>query len=249
MEKCWASSLGQCSDKMSREHLVSKGIFENRSFMVKGFKWCKDEYKNVGIESITRKCLCEKHNNLLSEVDNEGIKLFNTLDYIAELTANQGRPIQDKLIADSISGNLLERWFLKTLINLSYNSEYQLGEFGENQGRPHQYIVDVVYGEVPFSNHMGLYSLVFDGHASMSRGEISFTPMIKNNKFIGGAVFTFRGIDFFLSLVPSIPPIKLGYVDIKGFPEYILESILIYHCPKMEWSRNGIPAYTVRVNW
>lgn len=250
MEKCWANILGNCGDKISREHLISKGIFADRSFRVKGFSWCKNEYKNVGIEAITRKCLCTTHNNLLTDVDNEGVRLFQVLDKIAELSSASREPTgtgNDDLHV--FNGNLLERWFLKTLINVSYNSNHHLGEFGEITGRPHEYLVHVAFGKVPFSHYMGLYSLVLDGHKGVSRSQISITPVIKNNEIIGGAVFSFRGMDFFLSLTPSIPPYKLGYLDIKGFQPYILDSVLMYRCPKMAWSRNGASLYTVNVLW
>lgn len=248
MEKCWANPRGGCGDNISREHLVSRGIFENRQFQVKGFSWCKNEFKKVGIEAITRKCLCKTHNNSLSEVDNEGIKLFNILDKIASLTTNN---TSQKAIIEIISGNLLERWFLKTLINLSYNTEYQLGQFGEIKGRPNLYLVDVVFGTVSFTQHLGLYSLVPEGHAIASNGEIVFYPLIQNGRTIAGGVFSFRGTDFFLSLTPSIPPYKLGYLDIHdhGIPEHILDAVLIYRCPKMEWALNGKQYHRIEIAW
>lgn len=248
MDKCWANPRGGCGDKISREHLISKGIFENREFHVKGFSWYKREFVKVGIEAITRKCLCTNHNNALSEIDNEGIKLFNVLDQIASFTVgtNHDKQLQ---INEKISGNLLERWFLKTLINFSYNSEYQLGQFGEINGRPHLYLVDVVFGTVSFSHYLGLYSLIPEGYVSISTGEITFTPLIQNAITIGGGIFSFRGIDFFLSLTPSIPPYKLGYLDVQYLPKHISDAVLIYRCPKMEWSLNGKQYHRIEIVW
>jgi len=247
MDKCWANPQGNCSDKISREHLISKGIFENRELRVKGFSWCKNEFKNIGVEAITRKCLCDKHNNSLTKVDSEGIKFFNILDNIATLTTQSNKDYSKQIIETS-SGNLIERWFLKTLLNLTYNSEYQIGQFGEIKGKPHLYLVDVVFGKISFSQYMGLYALVSEGDYRKSEGEIAFFPLIQNNETIGGGVFSFRGIDFFLSLTPSIPPHKLGYLDIKGVPERILNSVLLYHCPKMEWSNNK-QYHRVNLTW
>jgi hypothetical protein len=235
MEKCWANSLGKCGKSLSGEHLVSKGIFNGRKFSVKGFQWCKDEFVQVGVNSITRKCLCDKHNNNLSPIDEEGIKFFNALDEIASFTVPGNT--SDRLIQIQLDGNLIERWFLKTLINLSYGSDLQIGEFGEVKGRPHKYLVDVAFGVTRFSDHLGLYALVFDGDKSPSYGNISITPFVNDKGFIGGCVYSFRGIDFFLSLVPAKPPKKFGDLDVRGFTEKVMSSSFIYRCPKMEWSK------------
>lgn len=42
MSECWANSLGNCSGKMSREHLITKGTFIDDEILVHGFDWCRD---------------------------------------------------------------------------------------------------------------------------------------------------------------------------------------------------------------
>jgi hypothetical protein len=247
MKKCWANSLGDCSKSISGEHLVSKGIFNNREFSVKGFSWCKNEFVTVGINSITRKCLCVKHNNELSQVDDEGIKLFNILDEIASLTAPDNK--RQKLINENINGNLIERWFLKSLINLSYKSDMQIGEFGKTPGWPHKYLVDVAYGIIKFTDHLGLYTLVKHGDISPSYGTITVTPFVNDKGFIGGGIFSFRGIDYFLSLIPSPPPRKLADINANGFDNKIFNSSFIYRCPKMQWSKGARACHTIHMNY
>ena len=245
MEKCWANSLGGCGNKISSEHLISKGIFNGRDFSVKGFPWCKNEFVTVGINSITRKCLCEKHNNALSVVDAEAIKFFNVLDEIANLTMPDSK--STKQIQIDIDGYLIERWFLKTLINLSYKSNLRIGKFGEVPGWPHEYLVDVAYGKTFFTEYLGLYTLVLEGDKSPSYGNIEITPFVNNKGFIGGGVFSFRGIEFFLSLVPAPPPRKFADIDVQGFSGKIMNSRFLYRCPKMEWSKAKKTHHTVSV--
>jgi hypothetical protein len=245
MKKCWANSLGNCSKKISSEHLISKGIFNGREFSVRGFPWCKDEFVTVGINSITRKCLCEKHNNDLSVVDDEGIKFFNTLDEIASLTIPDNK--STKRININIDGYLIERWFLKTLINLSYKSYLQIGKLGELPGWPHIDLVHVVYGITNFTDYLGLYTLVLDGDKSPSYGNIEVSPFVNKEGFIGGGIFYFRGINFFLSLHPAPPPKKFSDIDAKGFSEKIGNSSFLYRCPKMEWSKAGKTHHTINM--
>lgn len=69
VEGCWAASLGNCSGRISREHLVSECLFADQSVFVQGLDWCLDAAKEVRIESLTGKVLCEAHNRGLSELD------------------------------------------------------------------------------------------------------------------------------------------------------------------------------------
>src|SRR5690349_5685627 len=74
MKRCWAHTLGNCSDAMSREHVVSDSILLDM-VTVKGFSWCKDSPKSISAANFTSKILCERHNNELSPSDGE-IKNF-----------------------------------------------------------------------------------------------------------------------------------------------------------------------------
>src|SRR5215469_6528483 len=71
LPKCWAAELGSCSEKISREHLVSRALFAAPKVRVQGLPWCKGEPKEIGIESATGKILCKTHNSELSAIDQE----------------------------------------------------------------------------------------------------------------------------------------------------------------------------------
>ena len=81
---CWAASLGDRSQKQSREHIVSEGLW-NQVVEVQGLHWCKDSPKRIGISSLTEKTLCDEHNRGLSPADLEGKRLFEALGTAADL--------------------------------------------------------------------------------------------------------------------------------------------------------------------
>ena len=144
--KCWASHRGDCDRTLSREHLISKALFPGSVATVSGFSWCENP-QCIGINALTRKFLCKRHNSALSPAD-EAIAALN-------LTAGKsGSEIK-------ISGYALESWFLKTLINLSYGCEEHIGVGMSNRvaGRPPPYLVEVALGRLRFSQLMGLYVL------------------------------------------------------------------------------------------
>jgi hypothetical protein len=64
MRECWAAALGGCSEKMSKEHTVTEGVFLDEEVFVQGLNWCKTNPKRVGLGNVTRKILCKTHNSL-----------------------------------------------------------------------------------------------------------------------------------------------------------------------------------------
>jgi len=106
MNKCWASSLGDCEGKITREHLISKGLFLDDTIIVKGYSWCKDETIKVSLASLTSKILCKKHNSLLSEIDRAGIHSFNILQKVEKISKvrEKIRPKRWNVVKDEING-------------------------------------------------------------------------------------------------------------------------------------------------
>lgn len=51
---CWAAALGDCSDKISREHIISRALFSQEVF-VQGLAWCKSEPKKIGMAGSQEK--------------------------------------------------------------------------------------------------------------------------------------------------------------------------------------------------
>ena len=158
MEKCWANTLEDCEGKMSREHTVSESLFKGTFVDVKGFSWCKDEEKRIGLASLTKKILCEKHNSALSPLDAAASHAFDVLRNQTKLSNDRGKHPNKKYkkITFSLNATFLERWLLKTLINFSYDGEYFIGPDSTTKGRPCETLVNIAYGiKVPFEDMPG----------------------------------------------------------------------------------------------
>lgn len=161
MENCWAACLGNCSDKLSREHLVSQSLFLNDFVTVQGMPWCKDEPKRIGLSSLTAKILCDQHNNALSPVDTAGAQAFSVIRELMKVLRVRKalKPHIWKIRRYEVDGKGLERWFLRTLINVCCKGPTPIGRFSERSGWPDQELVEIAFGLKTFEGRAGLYSL------------------------------------------------------------------------------------------
>lgn len=203
-QNCWANYRCDCARKMSSEHLISKNLFPDNKIRVKGFDWCKEE-KLIGINAMTRKVLCEHHNNALSPTDSEAKFAINSF--------TQG--VTDK----PINGYLFERWLLKTGINFSIGSQFHIGMgFTDSEiGKPSPYAIDVAFGDLNFSHKMGLYVFETEQNIANNPNSIILTP-ITLEQTIGGYYFYLRGVNIFLNLVPAHEPPTPEWFDNIGLP-------------------------------
>lgn len=205
MAKCWAACIGDCNGGMSREHVVSKCLFVTPGVTVKGLRWCKDKPKTVGLESLTAKILCQTHNNALSPLDEAAGVAF---DALRELCATENRRHTTSLLTrlatptPIIDAKLLERWFLKTLLNLSHGGEFFIGPSGVEIGVAPPDLVKICYGDAPFQGAAGMYVAANSGMILSSTDTLQFSPLLKDARILGG-FFEFRGVRFFLALMPE----------------------------------------------
>lgn len=212
--ECWAAYLDGCDGGASREHLVSKALLPETTVKVMGFDWCPT-WTKVGVNSLTRKILCRRHNSLLSSVDEVGLLV--------------SRSLRDPIEAKYVLGFTFERWLLKTLINVSIGGDAKIGvgmTGGALEAVP-PYLVDVAFGNLNFSHRMGLYFLRCIEPYAVNPGEIMCTPFVRDEE-IGGALFLVAGMYFFLSLYPGHAPGRIGEMARGPWPEYLATAELVY---------------------
>jgi len=229
MKKCWANKYSPCDGKLSREHYISKSIFEQQFIYVSGLSWCKGEEKKISIANLTKKVLCEHHNNTLSSVDKAGL---NAIRIFEQLIPEKYRTTKTPPESYKIDGLNFERWLLKTAINLTYQGDMHLGcgMTDSVPGEPSPYLLQVVFGDLPFTHKLGLYTLCYETLEKFRVGSIFFTPIHQDNK-IGGFLFHIRGFDFFLSLYPGHAPPKLstfGLGQDGKIQEHIANALPVY---------------------
>lgn len=208
---CWASILEDCARGRSREHYISDGIFDGESVTAFGLPWCRDQPIIMGMRSAVAKILCGKHNSDLSEFDAEAAKLSKFL-----VTNVLDEPLVKATI--SLNGRRLEKWALKTFLNLGYIR----GLHREHPNRldPPAHLVRHIFLDEPVADGVGLY-FVTGKVSNQDYGPGLWWNVIQNPKNtaeIFGMAFTFFGVRF----VISIPPIRAegkiaGLGQVNGF--------------------------------
>lgn len=203
--QCWANCLGDCSGGMSQEHLVSECLFEGK-INVMGLPWCKDSPKQMRIETLTDNILCRCHNTALSKVDSAAKQTLDTIAEAADLFDRRSQiPSRSWTIKYFETDMwLLERWCLKTLMNIRMNSQpdYQIvGEWDQ--------LVRVAFGLEMFTPPKGLYMMAMKGHNIPIGGKkFNITTQSLDGK-LAGARFRLWGMPFFLNITPE--PIQLNH--------------------------------------
>jgi hypothetical protein len=202
---CWAKCLGNCSQKMSREHTISQGLFNTDEIMVQGFPWCLDEPKCIGLANLVKKILCTAHNNALGELDDAAKRAFDVFREAVRLNNVRQkikRPPVWNVKRLTIDGPQLERWFLKTLINLSFRGQWTIGVGAHLAGSVSSELVETAFGLRKFEPGAGMYTIARAGQQMDSTDRVNFTPLTLGSGLYA-ARFIFRGHTFFLNLLPQ----------------------------------------------
>lgn len=224
---CWAESLGNCSDKISREHIITDGMFPAPTLHVKGLPWCMEEFREVSVANFVKKILCEYHNNNLSPVDTAGIQVINA--FRTEVQLNNARskmnPIRWTVRTFKIDGNGLERWCLKTLINMAAEGQYKMGEDSEVIGQPSSRLVRIAFGQEKFEHRAGLYGLGRVG-SNWNLGEsFRVIPYGNDRGILMGGLFGIFGYQFLLALEEEGFARVVLVPDLGGGPDYKAQTL------------------------
>jgi hypothetical protein len=210
---CWAANLDACSSEQSREHIVSEGIWAGEMVEVVGLPWCRNEPKRIGLSSLTAKILCRSHNSRLSPLDAAAKHAFDAVRQCVGLSNERDklRPRRWKVRRFEIMGLLLERWFLKTAINVAVTHPEGMswGLTGSPADQPPPEIVRMVYGTAEFVPPMGLYAVADPGEDFYSSDVLHSAPLLTPQQAIIGVFFVFRGFRFLLHLDPRRLPASI----------------------------------------
>jgi hypothetical protein len=202
---CWAECLGGCSEKISREHPISRSLFLGNEVTVHGFPWCKTVPVKIGLQSFTTKILCTKHNSDLSDLDDIGADAFKDLREMTRLSNVRSKPKHQIWTVKRyrIDGPGLERWFLKTSINLAFGGPYRIGKDSAVVGQPSRRLVEIAFGLTQFQGGAGLYTVVNVGGQIQSDDTVRFAPLIQHTTHVAAGLFSFRGVRHLLFLEPE----------------------------------------------
>lgn len=251
MVKCWASSLGGCSKKQSKEHYISKSIFRSGQVTLTDFQWLEGETKTLSVESVTSKILCERHNNQLSLLDSEAVKAFQAFDEIIRVQQVRDalKPSAvNRIVRYSINGWLFERWVAKTIVGLfcvvGRGEKWQLTQTSSCD--PPQNLVAAIYGETSFNSPMGLYAAIAVGETYELLDGISIKPYFHPDGGLVGSVLIFKGFHFFIWLtqeaVSSFLSDKEKVFGPAGEP-------LIYRLAQIRFNTHGKLSQVLEIDW
>lgn len=254
MRTCWAAALGDCQGKLSREHSVSGGMWLGQSIYVHGLPWCRDEPKKVGLESMTVRHLCEGHNSSLSPVDRGGINAFKAIRAAAQFQNNRLRLVRDEVarlpwfrVQWSIDGPLLERWFLKTTINLlGANTANRIWRLpNSNEYSPPDDLVLAAFGQSSLIRPAGLYAAGTTGEAVEFPERVTMTSL--HGEGVLAFAYTFGGLRFLLWL--SAEPVPNRLTTNHSREEAWRDSTLIYHVSRLKFLVQSRSSHFVDLAW
>ena len=196
---CYLRDLSTCSEKLSREHLVSEGVLNTIAegdAVVSGFPWQEaGKQKAIGKSNLVARCLCETHNNSLSPLDTAATNLFLALKRCHD--EQRGPPIHFL-----VSGHDLERWMLKTLA--AFASSRNLARAGVRlDGRFDAgiYVAELLLQPERWIRPMGLYFTLRQGEHYQRKSVFAFAPLASTyTDRVAGMTLDVNGMEFALLL-------------------------------------------------
>jgi hypothetical protein len=203
MVTCWAETLGDCGTIQSREHYLSRSIIGSDDVVVSGFPFLKGETRTIPGERLVAKMLCKPHNEYLSPTDSAAGHFFQVLSAFKQRAIMRARGARKPGGIDmyDVDGALVERWMLKTLINVMFDRD--LG--ADERWRPPDLWVRCAFGTSPFPAKCGLYLLEGEGSSQMTKhsaiGILPRTRSDRDDTLIGGQ-FRMADLQFALSMEP-----------------------------------------------
>lgn len=257
MSKCWASLHSECSGKISREHLISQSTFrgvsafEHGAIRAYGMPWNEKGIIEIKYTALASKILCIKHNGDMSKLDAEAGRVAEVFRNVEELLVRAKTATKQETVKFSFSGNLFERWFLKTYINfhsLYFPQDHLPKELGE-----------IVFGERKFPDGVGL--------ATVGRAAIGLQVFGQDMKYVqivnsdtGGVeyvLFQYFGINYLLPLtdqpmptnVMSLRHLVSGHSPIDELIENIQGGDIYPHLKGLDYQFGDHVRVVVSIDW
>jgi hypothetical protein len=200
---CYARVLGDCSEKLSREHYISKKLLERLgpSFMVDGVPWHEGP-KSVTPDNLAAKVLCQRHNEALGPLDNNITDLYDAL-----ILWHDGHQVGVR----GFDGEDIERWALKAMIGflVSGSATDLSGRKARARTVPEDYL-RVLFGEAELSDGCGLWvkreQLPIADRRSISLQAIAVAKGPDVGKIFGVGI-SMTGLSFITTVaMPLVPP-------------------------------------------
>ncbi len=251
-KQCWAKSLGDCQGKLSKEHTFSATVLDELQIEVTS-PATNQLPRTFGIASLSAKILCKEHNSRSSPLDSAAGKFREVMDECTRLASvRREMPPRKSWTTHlfEVDGPLIERWFLKTLINVeqTFPNPSSCWERGSVERQPSEHLVRMVYGQLNFSDGTGLHAVVHEGlYQSYRRVFQCTTKVIDPGGVIVAGAFSFYGLNLALVLDPELPGQSLAVEGTS--PEHLANGTAMLHPHKLWFYVHGAKSHAIRFNW
>lgn len=178
VRECVAKSLGGCSGGLTGEHVISQCVLD--IFPEIKFRTPDGNRRPFG-NSTTLNLLCQHHNNSFTAIDDEMGVFFQSLINLSNASVISLNFHHAESFAKevTVSGYLIERWFLKTLLYLQLFSSRIRGDsdffglfpLGSTD------VLRPVFTEEPISQPFGLHLLPRTDNSLKAEFEIKYIPI------------------------------------------------------------------------
>ena len=182
VSKCYASCLGDCSSKISREHFISESLLDlsidpDGKVVVDGLL-SKDGLRLTTKNTAVAKILCKKHNEDLSDYD-------SCFSLITKELMDFNHNSCDKEI--SFSGKEATLWLIKTFLgSIAVRNLQKYLHGGQNQ---FDYLVNILFSKLEFNNAFG-FTLAEEDPPKETQRDEGFSPwvlsIVRSGKVIVG---------------------------------------------------------------
>lgn len=250
--QCWAGAIGGCSSSQSKEHIVSRKLLEDNlslESLVMVYGIGSNGTKKIGVSSLSSKILCAHHNNQLSVLDSEAVKAFRGIRELSEVVYKKKHVGDKKTHTLEINGLLLERWFLKTAINILYCPPH-------NIKNPPKELLEIVFGLRKNPPNVGLCIAAHEGGQFLNTDfDIKFAPLFSENHEYEIVLFEFASWKFALPLTTSPIPHSISldtrndYVPFDKFLHDVSISTFIYHLKEIGFRVGDKHSSSILFSW
>jgi hypothetical protein len=210
---CYARALGDCSPIISREHYISENVlrlFDGNVAETSSPPWSRDgARKTIGINSLTGKILCDRHNSALSRLDELVGKFFRLV--IGKAEGQQFSVIR---------GYELERWLLKAYCGLvKVGAIKPTGLFGPD-GNPSGEALKILFCRNEIPPGCGFAHAIRGKNIPFQKGQFLWAG---HNQDLFGVSGFYLQLDYF--------PMYFAFEPVNGIPDPSKHKYLLRHHP------------------
>ena len=191
---CYMRATNACDTKLSAEHLISQGVLgvlAKKELEVSGMPWLNGQTKALGFGALTARCLCAKHNSLLSPIDVVGANFFEAIQKCGTTETGLG-------LNFLLSGHDVERWMLRTLAVFGVSKNFAIdGAVVDQDFVARLQIVELLESTTDWQKPVGIYLLRSPGHQFLRRDGVRLAPIVRSGSDeIMGIILDIEGLEF-----------------------------------------------------